>query len=135
MAKEDRPLTARQAAFVRGILEGVGQGEAARRAGYSPRDADHRGYLLAQKSTISKAIAAGRASLSAETQTKASDVLAWLRDHRVRALAEKDHSAANKAAELIGKQIGMFVDRHEVDVSDRLARVFDSLAGVGTDDE
>lgn len=77
-----RELTPRQADFVAEYLKDLNATQAAIRAGYSAKMAQHLGYQLLQKPPVQAAIAAALAARTQRTQIDA--------DHVLRRLAEQD---------------------------------------------
>lgn len=122
-------LTPRQGRFVEEYLKDLNATQAAIRAGYSAKTADVQGPRLLGNVRVGAAIAAGKAARTKRAELSADWVLRNLRKNLQRALQAEPvldskgeptgeyvyaGSVANRALELIGKHLGMFVERHEV---------------------
>lgn len=102
-------LTPKQAAFVREYLVDLNASAAARRAGYSKRTARSVGQENLTKPAIAAAIAAAQSERAKRTELTQDYVLNGLRG-----IADDDDQPAAprvRAHELLGKHLGMFVDR------------------------
>ena len=131
-------LTPKQQRFVEEYLIDMNATQAAIRAGYSARNADKIASQLLGKTRVAEAIAAAKAERSSRVAVSADYVLSNLveiversmqrapvlttrgkqaRDEEGNALWRFDAKAANKALELLGKNLGMFTDKIEADVS------------------
>jgi len=124
-----RGLTVRQARFVEEYLVDGNGMQAAIRAGYSPRSAKQLGSKVLGMPLVQVALAARQAGLGAEHRVDAGWVLDRLREVAERCLQAvpvRDRSAretgewtfnasgATRALELIGKHLGMFSERIDV---------------------
>ena len=90
--------------------------QAAIRAGYSKKNAESIGYQLLQKTPVQAAIKKSMDKTAAKSDISVQWVLDGLKTIAVKGEREKDYSAANRSLELIGKHIGMFVERtQEID--------------------
>jgi phage terminase small subunit len=119
-------LTPRQTAFVREYLVDLNAAAAARRAGYSEKTARKIGQENLTKPDIAAAIEAAQRERAERVQVTAEEVLQRLAEiarGEVRTeVATKvgivdlppSFSDRNRALELLGKHLGMFVDRHEL---------------------
>ena len=103
-------LTAKQQAFVREYLVDNNGTQAAIRAGYSPNGADVAAVRLLAHARVAAELRRGQEKLAERTELNAEWVLRQLRSE-----VEQGEipSARIKATELIGKHIGMFVERQE----------------------
>ena len=131
-------LTAKQQRFVEEYLIDMNGTQAAIRAGYSARNADKIASQLIGKSRVAAAIASAKSERSARVSVSADYVVNNLveiversmqrapvlttrgkqvYDEEGNALWRFDAKAANKALELLGKNLGMFTDKIEADVS------------------
>lgn len=131
---------ARHERFAQELAKGKTYVQAHEIAGFRPNDGN--ASKLAARPEIQERVKemTGRAAERAEI-TKA-DVLAMLIEDRMLARAEKQTGAAIRAAELLGKEIGMFVDRKEIragkldgiedDKLDALIGAVESLVASGT---
>ena len=121
-------LTDKQTRFVQEFLLDLNATQAAIRAGYSPKTAQEQSSRLLSNVMVAEAIRQAQAARSERTQLKADWVLERLRDVVERCMQAEpvldsegnptgvykfSASGANKALELIGKHLGMFVEKHE----------------------
>lgn len=124
-------LTAKQVRFVEEYLIDLNATQAAVRAGYSAKTAGSIGQENLTKPEIAAAIQVRQEKRSERVELSQDWVVERLRENVDRAMqaeAVKDRegnetgdytyqgSVANRALELLGKHIGMFVDRSEVSV-------------------
>jgi len=122
-------LTTRQARFVEEYLVDGNGTQAAIRAGYAPRSAQQAGSLLLRKPRVTEALAVKQALVSAQCELDAEWVLDRLREVVERCLQAVpvldragqetgewtfDAAGATRALGLIGKQLGMFTERIDV---------------------
>ena len=109
-----RGLTPKQARFVEEFVLDLNATQAAIRAGYAESGARTEGARLLAKANIQARIAELQAERSRRTDIKADYVLRRLvREADAGDLAEPN-SARIRAVELLGKHVGMFVDRKEL---------------------
>ena len=113
-----------QVRFVEEYLLDLNAAEAARRAGYSKRTANQKGYELRQKPEIQEAIIIAKKARSERTEVDQDWIIERLVENVERAMTvepvmvggEKtgeytyQGSVANKALELLGRHQGMFTD-------------------------
>jgi phage terminase small subunit len=137
----DEPLrNAKREKFAQLIAAGVSQGKAYVQAGYSPNGADEAAYKLIRVAQVRTRISAIQRQITQKTiQNTALDrawVLASLKENADRAMQAEpvldskgrptgeyqwNGNVANRALELIGKELGMFKEQIEVaDVTKRL---------------
>lgn len=134
----DRPLTPKQQRFVEEYLVDLNGTQAAIRAGYSSRGADVAAIRLLADARIAALVAKVRAETSARTAITVDYVLNGLREIAERCLQKEQvldrkgdpvlvetpggdlaaaftfqASAGARAFELLGKHLGMFVERVE----------------------
>ena len=124
-------LTPRQQAFINEYLIDLNATQAAARAGYSVRTARSQGQRMLTKVDIEAAIQVATEARSKRTEIDQDWVVNELAGvvAQGRAAVEvltregestgeytANLSAANKALELLGRHLGMFLDRQEVDV-------------------
>ena len=117
-------MSALQVRFVEEYLIDLNAAEAARRAGYSKRTANQKGYELRQKPEIQEAIIIAKKTRSERTEVDQDWIIERLVENVERAMTvepvmvggEKtgeytyQGSVANKALELLGRHQGMFTD-------------------------
>ena len=120
----------RQELFARGMANGMSATQAYKNAGYSDKDksAGNGGSALAQKSAIQARIAEIMADQARSLMLDKNYVLGKLIENIERSMVPTkkivhqdgteetltyNPAAANKAIELLGKELGMFVDRKE----------------------
>ncbi len=106
-------LTPRQARFVDEYLIDLNATQAAIRAGYSAKNADKIGPRLVGESRVSAAIAEAQAKRSERITVSQDDVVKGL---HAEATDKIDGSSSSRVAAwgLLGKHLGMFVDRRLV---------------------
>lgn len=147
-----RELTPKQRRFVEEYLVDLNAKQSAIRAGYSERTAEEQGYQLLRKTSVARAIEAAMSERSARTALTADYVLLGLQEVAERCLQHKpvmewdresrsmvqattakgegiwefDSAGANRAFELLGKHLKLFVDRQEVNAEVRRRYVDES---------
>ena len=130
MPRDKDGLTSRQAKFVLEYLIDLNATAAAKRAGYAPAYADRQAHQLLENTRVAAALAAKQAERAERTEETADGVLRDLRavadrcmqgvevcDSEGRKTGEWrfNASGANRALELIGKHLAMFIERKEVE--------------------
>ena len=123
-------LTSKQERFVGEFLIDLCATAAAKRAGYSSKTAGQQGHELLKKPEIQTAIAVAQAKRSKQTGIKSEWVierLVSIVDRSMQAVPVFDSegnrtgewtqqgNVAVRALELLGKHLGMFSDKHEVE--------------------
>jgi hypothetical protein len=113
----------------------INKGEAYILAGYQARDkknASTNGGKLSRDPMVEGRILELRADASekaiADAAVDQTLVLGWLKDNYRLAKTKGNFTAANRSAELIGKELGMFADKLQLENLD------DQLAGKGRDE-
>lgn len=119
----DKPLTAKQAAFVREYLIDLNATQAAIRAGYSANTANEQGSRLLTYVSVRLLIQKAMDERAETVGLTAADVLRDINAVKADAMRktyDKDgnevmanHTAALKALELQGKHLKMFTDKVE----------------------
>lgn len=103
--------------FAQLLFDGMGQSEAYVAAGY---DATTPGSIkvgashLADNEAVIARVRELQVRAARRSEIKKSDVVNWLIEDRKLARELKQVAASIRAAELVGKEIGMFVDRKEI---------------------
>ena len=128
-----KPLNIRQQRFVDEYCVDQNATRAAERAGYAVRTAKQQGSRLLSYAYVSAAIAAKMERLSRKVEITAEGILSDLKDVQAAAMAAENHNAANKSLELQGKFLGIWLEKHQVDVGPTLAELIDNAASY--DDE
>lgn len=119
----DKPLTAKQAAFIREYLIDLNATQAAIRAGYSAKTAQEQSSRLLSNAIIRENVQKAMDERSETVGLTAADVLRDINAVKADAMRktyDKDgnevmanHTAALKALELQGKHLKMFTDKIE----------------------
>ena len=108
----------RHEAFAQYLAEGRTATEAATLAGYSERSARKQGSRLQTNGDIVARIEELKARVSEKTVTATGITKAWvlskLKENAIDGMTEGQRAPAIRALELIGKELGMFVDRKEI---------------------
>lgn len=108
-------LNERQEKYAQALASGMTQLEAAAAANYS--DASQGGHSrLANDPRVMARVKEIQGAAAKRVEIDKAWVLRKLVRNRRRADQKGDFAACNKALELIGKELGMFVERHELDV-------------------
>ncbi len=106
------PLTAKQQKFVEEYSRCLNASEAARRAGYSSKTAAQQGERLLRNvqiaNALSKLTVKGRETAIADATERREFWTSIMREPSVKTADRL------KAAELLGKSQGDFIDRHEI---------------------
>ena len=106
-------MTPRQQRFVDEYLLDLNATQAAIRAGYSARTAEQQGPRLLGNVEIATAVRAAQQSRSDRVQITQDDVLRGLRHEATLTGDGSSHAARVSAWGLIGKHLGMFVERRQ----------------------
>ena len=108
------PRLARRARFVDEYPKDHDGQAAAIRAGYSRRSAKFAASHMLRDPKVAAALAAKEAKLTARVELSIGWVLERLKRNAEESLDAEERMAANRALELIGKHLGMFVERVDV---------------------
>ncbi len=111
-------MNERQKRFVQEYMIDLNATQAYMRAGYSPGGAAQSAKKLLTNAKIQAEIAKGQAKVANRLEITVEKVLGDLEELRVLAMAAGQYSPAARAAELLGKQIGMFVEKRETKITD-----------------
>ena len=107
------PLTNKQQRFVEEYATDSNAKQAAIRAGYSERSAEVQGYQLLQKTSVAAAIRGVRRSVAEQLNITTQDVLNGLHTEATAGDTSEPNSSRVKAWEILGKHMGMFIERQE----------------------
>ena len=106
-------MTPRQQRFVDEYLVDLNASQAAIRAGYSVRTAEQQGPRLLGNVEIATAVRSAQQARSERLQITQDDVLRGLRREATLTGDGSSHAARVSAWGLIGKHLGMFVERRQ----------------------
>ena len=106
-------MTPRQQRFVDEYLVDLNATQAAVRAGYSARTANEQGTRLLANASIAGAVQMAQQARSDRMQITQDDVLRGLRREATLTGEGPSHAARVSAWGLIGKHLGMFVERRQ----------------------
>jgi phage terminase small subunit len=104
-------LTPRQERFAREYLIDLDATHAAVRAGYSEKTANKQGPRLKKHPLVQERIAELQQAAADRNDVEVDEVIKMLRASYREAKAAKQHGPAVRAAELLGKTMGMFSDK------------------------
>jgi len=110
-----KELNPKQRRFVDEYLVDLNAKQAAIRAGYSPKTAESQGSRLLSHAKVSEAIQHGQAQIANKYEVTQEYVVEKLIENLDGSLREGQRGPANGALTLLGKHIGMFVDRTRVE--------------------
>jgi phage terminase small subunit len=110
-----KELNPKQRRFVDEYLVDLNAKQAAIRAGYSPKTAESQGSRLLSHAKVSEAIQHGQAQIANKYEVTQEYVIEKLIENLDGSLREGQRGPANGALTLLGKHIGMFVDRTRVE--------------------
>jgi phage terminase small subunit len=119
---ERTPMTPRQQRFVDEYLLDLNATQAAVRAGYSARTAEQQGPRLLGNVEIAAAVQAAQQVRSERLQITQDTVLSGLLHEATLTGEGSSHAARVSAWGLIGKHLGMFVERRQQLGEDGVAR-------------
>ena len=106
-------MTPRQQRFVEEYLLDLNATQAAIRAGYSGHTANEQGARLLANASVAAAVQAAQQARSERVQVTQDDVLRGLRREATLTGEGSSHAARVSAWGLIGKHLGMFVERRQ----------------------
>ena len=110
-----RDLSAKRQAFVAEYLIDFNATQAAMRAGYSPRTAKLTGHRLITDDNVLAALAEGQQRRATQVQITVAEVMQMLQREATAGDLEQPNAARIKATELLGKHLGMFTDKVQVE--------------------
>ncbi len=113
--------------------------DAALKAGYSPRSADKQGRRLWRNVRIRAALLASTQVAAKAAGVTADSHMAMLGTIRDEARKASQYGPAGRCEELIGKVVGLYIDRQEVSLVDKtsdaeLAKQVASIVGISEKD-
>jgi phage terminase small subunit len=111
-------LTAKQQRFVDEYLKDLNATAAAERAAY--KHPNKQGPALLVNLGVQEAIVAAKADRAARCKLSATWVIRRLRKEATAKGLNSSPAARVKALELLGKHLGLFPDRHKVDVKEHV---------------
>ena len=110
----DRPMTPRQQRFCELFIQCDSATEACLKAGYSEKGADRQASRLLRNVGVMAEITRRREAASKRAEIDEDAVLKMLLADREAARKAKQFGPSVRAAELIGRKLGMFIDKHLV---------------------
>jgi hypothetical protein len=108
----DKALTPKQERFCREWIVDMNATAAAKRAGYADRAAHVTACRLLRDAKVAARIAELQAATAERLEVSADDVIRMLLESYQDAKAANQHGPAVRAAELLGRRLGMFIDKH-----------------------
>ena len=111
---ETKPLTPQQLRFCQRFIESDSATEACVAAGYSAKTAASTGSRLLKNANVMTEIARRQEEASKRADIRENDVIEMLVQVRDEAREAKQFGPCVRAIELIGKKMGMFIDKHLV---------------------
>ncbi len=125
-----KPLSARRLRFCQNYISADTDREAAIAAGYSEKSAHVAAARLLKDANVLAEITRRQEEASERADIKDDDVIRMLLEDREAARAAKQYGPAVRAAELLGRKLGMFKDRIDVNGGpERDRQIIESLAG------
>lgn len=134
-------LTPKQQAFIREYLVDMNATRAARTAGYSEKTAEQQGYQLLQLPLVKEALQKAMDARAERTELTADFVLNGIRELVDRCLQAQavlndegepvgeyrfEAATALRGYELLGKHLGLFPNKVDVQVKDELTAIIES---------
>lgn len=107
-------LTAKQKLFCEEYLKDLNASRAVLRAGYKTTNANRIGHELMQKEGVRFAIDGLMAERAEKTKVDANFVIQKILKSLERAESKENETAVLRAAELLAKHLGMFVEKTEI---------------------
>ena len=132
-------MNQRQKKFCLGVVAGKSNTQAAKDAGYAPKSAHNSAHLLMKKQEVIDFIADHAARAADVVRLDAAFVLDGLIENATNARDQikPDFGASNRAFELLGRYLKLFVDQSEVtltgDVKEYLDKIVDIIDQEVTD--
>lgn len=144
-AKLPNGLTVQQDTFARAVAKGATFSDAAIAAGYAPKCAAQIGCRLFKNVKVKALIEHVQAKAAQTCDVDAAFVIKGLRENALRCqqavpVLDKlghptgeyrfDSSGSNQAYALLGKSLGLFIDRSQVELSTDVKRIVERLAAI-----
>lgn len=141
-------LTEKQKMFVLEYLVDLNATAAAKRAGYSEKTAEEQGCRLLRNVKVQEALKEAQQERSEKLSLSAEWVLERFKLISDRCIQGEpvldregnptgewrfDSSGANKATEMIGKHLGMFVEKHEINANVNINKLEEFFDDSGAD--
>lgn len=120
-------LTPKQRKFIAFYLVDLNGTQAAIKAGYSKKGADVASVRLLGNASVLGEIEKAQAKWAAETELSQEFVIDGLRQTLAMAIEDRQLNPANRSLELLGRHIGMFKEKLEVDTTDRLSSLLEAI--------
>ncbi len=116
MAETDKTklLTPQQLRFCQRFIESDNATEACIAAGYSEKSAASQASRLLKNANVTVEITRRQEAAGKRAEIREDDIIRMLLDDRDGARAVKQYGPAVRAAELLGRKLGMFVDKRLV---------------------
>jgi len=124
---------ARHERFAQEVASGRSQSDAYESAGFrsaTPAATKANASRLMSRPEVRERVAELQVAQGRQSEIKRGDMIDMLLADRARAHANRQIAAAVRAAELIGKMLGMFVDRREVRTGPLDELEYDELAAL-----
>ncbi|WP_333604288.1 terminase small subunit [Lactobacillus acetotolerans] len=138
----DKPLTEMQRRFCEHYIVSGNATDAAKRAGYSPHSAANTGYSTLKKPQIQKYLAELSRDRNNDLIANQEEVLKFLTNVMRGETSETVATAKGlyegveiqakdkiKAAELLGKREGLWIDKHELEGKIQIPKIIDDITG------
>ena len=109
-------LLPKQERFCHEYVVDVNATQAAIRAGYSPKSAHVQASRLLSKANVAQRVEELKAEGTKRLDVRSEDVIGMLLASYTDAKADRQHGPAVRAAELLGKRLGMFIDRAQLEL-------------------
>jgi phage terminase small subunit len=117
---------ARRDRFIREYLKDLNGKQAAIRVGFAVGSARQTGSRLLSRDDVRDAVERALSARNARVELTADKVLQQLQCDHDGAAADRQFAPAVRADELLGRHLGMFVTKHQVDVSMSLREMIEA---------
>ena len=116
----DKPLSPKHKRFVAEYLKDLNATQAYIRAGYAERGANVNAARLMANDSIAAAVEKAQGKLAETADIDAAQIIKDLQKLSKDAAEAGQYSAAIKGKELVGKHAGMFIERRETTITERM---------------